>query len=108
MKTTLATILIALATLTGCQRREETWQLIGGYQWPIGEARSCVLDGKNHEGHCFPPSAIWDQSIKVWPTFLVSVTFDKPPQFSADQWAGDASPIVCRLDSAVHATCHVE
>ena|SRR5208282_4376207 len=111
MKTILATILIALAFLTGCQR-EETWRLTTVYQWPIGEARKCELDGKTHEGHCFPPSAIWDQSIKVWPSFMVSVTFDKPPQFSEDQWAGDAvlgqKPIVCRLDSAVHATCHVE
>ena len=102
-------VLVGFSLLAGCQHSTngETWKLVGAYTWPVGEARSCTLDGKMHEGHCFPPTAIKDMTNKEWPSFMVTVEFNKQPTYNDQQWAGLDNSITCRLDSTTHATCYV-
>jgi hypothetical protein len=105
----LVALLVGASLLAGCQHstNTETWKLVGAYTWPMGEARTCTLDGKMHEGHCFTPSTITDMTNKDWPSFLVTVKFNKQPTYDAQQWAGLDNSITCRLDSTTRATCYV-
>jgi hypothetical protein len=85
--------------------------LISDTTWPIGEAKPCNLDGKSHQGHCFPPEKLTTKR-GYWHRYLVGVDFNKPPHFDQNQWAGEEHgypyDIECRLDSYKHATCEVK
>jgi hypothetical protein len=84
-------------------RRGEMYTLASEREWPVGEARTCSLDGRYKEGHCFPPNSLSAPKFK----YLVSVQFDKPVHFDSQHWAGLNGEIVCRLDSYKDATCRV-
>ncbi len=96
-----ATIAVAVYFFS---RRGETYTLVSEREWPVGEARTCSLDGKYKEGHCFPPNSLSAPKFK----YLVSVQFDKPVHFDAQHWAGLNGEIVCRLDSYKDAACRVD
>jgi hypothetical protein len=96
--------LAAIAVAVYFRRRGETYTFVSDRDWPVGEARTCSLDGEYKEGHCFPPNNLSAPKFK----YLVSVQFDRPVHFDAQHWAGLSGEIVCRLDSYKNATCRVD
>jgi hypothetical protein len=106
MKSTLRLLLCALlSTSIGCQKRSQKYTLVTDRPWSVGEARTCSLDGKWKEGHCFAPENL--ASVQKY-KYLVNTDFDSPVHFDAQQWAGLKGDMVCRLDSFEHATCTVQ
>jgi hypothetical protein len=93
--------LIVCCLISCSSKRDEQYTLVSDRPWPIGEARTCSLDGKWKEGHCFPPANLSEPKYK----YLVNVTLDKAIRFDSDQWAGVKGDVVCRLDSFERATC---
>lgn len=110
MKTTLATILIALSLcLSAGAQTKYTVKLITVEPWTVGEAKPCSFDGVYNELHCFEPTKENVFAKKRY--YLVDADFDKPVQFNATQWDIWSKEwpygISCRLDSISHATCAV-
>jgi hypothetical protein len=97
-------LLAASAVVVYFHHRGETYTLVTDREWPVGEARTCSLDGQYKEGHCFPPNSLSATKFK----YLVGVQFDEPVHFDAQHWAGLNGEIVCRLDSYKDATCRVD
>jgi hypothetical protein len=94
-----AAVLATVVLMIGCSKAEQ-YKMVTDSTWPPGEARTCSLDGKWHEAHCFPPTKDALAAPKV--QYLVDVKFDQTPDFDKDGWAYD---FTCRLDSASAATC---
>jgi hypothetical protein len=74
-------------------KRTERYTLVSDRPWPAGEARTCSLDSKWKEGHCFPPNKLDVPKYK----YLVDATLDESIRFDKDGWAGLDGSIVCRL-----------
>src|SRR5258708_36054067 len=98
-------VIVVCSLLAGCSlKRSERYTLVSDHPWPVGEARTCSLDAKWKEGHCFPPNKLDIPKYK----YLVHATFDESIRFDEDGWAGLDGSIICRLDSAEKATGIVE
>src|SRR5271170_6740111 len=106
MKTTLATILIALSlclTSAVLNKQEERAVLISRVDWQVGTAKTCVLDGKEKSGD------VHRMFCYTWVTegeredylYYVALRIEGTPKFDKDQWAN----LTCRLDSHEHAAC---
>jgi hypothetical protein len=93
-----AVFAIAVCMTVGCNKSQQ-YTLVTDSTWTTGEARTCSLDGKWHEAHCFPPTKTALAAPKT--QYLVEVRFDQP-KFDKDGWAYD---FTCRLDSVRSATC---
>lgn len=96
-------LLISFALfLAGCGTASPRTDIVTAGTWTIGEAKSCTLDGKWNEMHCFPPALSSDPDFKDFHHYLVDAKFESPVRFDDQKWAYD---IVCRLESDQRATC---
>jgi hypothetical protein len=101
----LVMAVVVCSLLAACSlKRSERYTLVSDRPWPVGEARTCSLDNKWKEGHCFPPANLGTTKYK----YLVDATLDESIRFDKDGWAGLDGSIICRLDSTEKATCIVE
>ena len=101
----LVMAVVVCSLIAACSlKRTQRYTLVSDRPWPVGEARTCSLDSKWKEAHCFPPNKLDVPKYK----YLVDATFDDSIHFDKDGWAGLDGSIICRLDSTEKAICIVE